>query len=103
MKIHFTNSKYAKLLDDEKKLVKKYGQEQANCILENLQILYNAENILDIPRSLRPHPLEPKSKNLFALDLKHPYRFIIEACGSFMRDDYSTIKEIIFVDIKDYH
>lgn len=103
MKIHFISSKHAKLLGDEKKLLKKYGKLQANCILENLQVLLSADCLLDIPRSLRPHPLEPRSKNLFALDLKHPYRLIIKAHGSFTRDDYSTIKEIIFIEIKDYH
>ncbi len=103
MKINFNNGKHVKLLQNEKKLIKKYGREQADCILENLQILIDADCLLDIPKSLRPHPLEPKSNNLFALDLKHPYRFIIEACGSFTRDDYSTIKEVNFVGIKDYH
>lgn len=103
MKIYFTNNKYLKLFNDEKKLIKKYGREQADRILDNLQILYSADNILAIPRSLRPHPLEPKNQNLFAMNLKQPHRFIIEASGSFRRDDYSTIKELIFIAIKDYH
>lgn len=103
MKIYFESNKHAKLLNDYQKLIIKYGQQQADCILDVLTSLRAADCLLDMPSSLRPHPLEPKSKKLFAFDLKHPFRFIIEVCGDFTLSDYSTIKEVLFVDIKDYH
>jgi len=103
MKVHIESNKHAKLLNDYRQLIRKYGQQQAGCIQEVLEILSAADCLLDIPKSLRPHPLEPKSDKLFAFDLKHPFRFIVKASGSFTLSDYSTIKEVLFVDIKNYH
>lgn len=103
MKIYFKSNKHFKLLNDNQKLIRKYGQQQADIIQEAFSVLEAANCLLDIPRSLRPHPLEPKSENKFALELKQPFRLIIQAYGSFTHGDYSTIKEVILVDILDYH
>jgi len=104
MKIYFKSNKHAKLLNDEKQLIKKYEKRQAESIQVAFKELAAADCLLDIPVSLRPHPLEPKSEGKFALDLKHPYRIIVKAYGSFTLSDYSTIKEIIVTDIcVDYH
>lgn len=104
MKIYFQSNKHAKLLNNHQQLVMKYGKQQAEVIQGILKELNAADCLLDIPKSLRPHPLEPKSECKFALDLKHPFRFIVEAYGSFSREDYSTIKEVMVIDIrKDYH
>jgi len=104
MKIYFKSNKHAKLVNDNKQLIRKYGQQQANSIHEVLKELDAADCLADIPSSLRPHPLEPKSEGKFALDLKHPFRIIVQAYGSFTLSDYSTIKEIEVIDVRiDYH
>lgn len=104
MEIYFKSNKHAKLVKDNKQLVRKYDQRQAECIQGVLKDLAAAECLMDIPTSLRPHPLEPKSDGRFALDLKHPFRMIVQAYGSFTLSDYSTIKEVMVTDIcVDYH
>jgi hypothetical protein len=104
MKIYFKSNKHAKLINDNKQLIKKYGKRQAEDIQVVLKELLAADCLLSIPSSLRPHPLEPKSEGEFALDLKHPYRTIVKAYGSFTLSDYSTIKEVEVIDIcVDYH
>jgi plasmid maintenance system killer protein len=104
MNIYFKSNKHAKLINDHQKLIRKYGKLQADTIQATLKELLAADCLLYMPPSLRPHPLEPKSEGKFALDLKHPYRLIIQASGSFTREDYSTIKEVVVTDIRlDYH
>ena len=104
MKIYFKSNKHAKLVNDNKQLIRKYDKRQAECIQGVLKELVAADCLLDIPVSLRPHPLEPRSDGRFALDLKYPFRVIVQAYGSFTLSDYSTIKEVIVIYIcVDYH
>ena len=104
MLIHFRSKKHIKLLQNEKQLIIKYGERQALEIQAVFAELSAANCLGDIPPSFRPHPLEPKSEGKFALDLKHPYRTVVQAYGNFVLEDRSTIKEVVIIEIAvDYH
>jgi hypothetical protein len=104
MKVYFKSNRHAKLVNDNKQLIRKYGQRQAEDIQTVFKELDAVGCLSDIPSTLRPHPLEPKSEGKFALDLKHPFRVVVQAYGGFTLSDYSTIKEIMVIDIcVNYH
>lgn len=68
-----------------------------------------ADNLSMLPPAARCHPLGGDRKGQYAVDLKHPYRLVIEPlCDNlpFKEDgslDIARVTGIIIIDIVDYH
>ncbi|MCP4401749.1 MAG: killer suppression protein [bacterium] len=80
MDIVFKTKKLQKICNNYKLLQKEFGQEQAKKIRLRLDDLRAAECLLDIspfPPSRR-HELVGNMKGKFSVDVKHPYRLILE-------------------------
>ena len=103
MKITFKNKKLEKSFLDSKKLIKKYGSENSRKIAMVFSHLQAANSLKEIPPAIRPHPLKNNRQGQFSTDLKHPYRLIFIPDGEHDINDYSTVKEVIIVEITDTH
>jgi plasmid maintenance system killer protein len=80
MVISFRSKKLKKDLSDKKTLMRRYGPEQAKKIQQRLFELQAAEN-LETMRTLpqvRAHELSGNRPGQISLDIKHPYRLLIE-------------------------
>lgn len=111
MEIFFDNRKLADLFNSEKKLIQKFGSENGKLIMRRMQLL-QASNCLNDVSPLPPtrrHELTGNKKGQFALDLKHPFRLIVEPCHDPLPKkpnhelDLTKITAIKIVDVEDYH
>ena len=78
--IFFKSKKLEKDLSDKKALIRRYGAEQAKKIQQRLIQLQAAEN-LETLRTLpqvRAHELSGNRTGQISLDIKQPYRLLIE-------------------------
>lgn len=109
MKVTYANNKLAKLINDEKKLIKKYGPKNARLIIRRLDQLKAMDNFGDMVRSRlgRCHRLTGNLKGRYALDLDHPDRLIIQPVFDekidFSKVNLHEIREVIIEEVKDYH
>ncbi|KGO13444.1 hypothetical protein NZ45_12335 [Clostridium botulinum] len=109
MKVTIGSKKLEKIINNEKKLIKKYGVENARLIIKRLDQLKAADSlgIMVKFRIGRCHSLSSNFKGKFALDLDHPDRLIIEPVFEDNIDlsqiNYFDIKEIVVLEVKDYH
>jgi len=81
-------------------------------IIENrLKVLKAAPCLGAVPK-IKPerlHPLAGKRKGQYAVDLKQPYRLIFEPNVTALPEkpdgsiDLAQIKEIIILEVRDYH
>ncbi len=80
MDIVFKTKKLQKICNNYKLLQKEFGQEQAKKIRLRLDELRAAECLLDISPFPPPrrHELVGNMKGKFSVDVKHPYRLILE-------------------------
>jgi len=77
MVITFTDKKFGKLVNDDKKLLKEYGKLQAEKIsvrLAQLSFASTLEDVRYLPGNY--HELTNKRKGQWACDLVQPYRLI---------------------------
>jgi proteic killer suppression protein len=104
MEISFKDEKLKKTLENHKLLQRKYGQEQAMKIVQRINELTAAENLYDITRlpQARLHSLSGNLKGCLAVDIKHPYRLILNPNNGDL-SDYKSITKIQIKDIIDYH
>jgi plasmid maintenance system killer protein len=81
MEISFANKKLAKLLNDEKETLKKYGPDNGKRVLMRLSQLAAAANLQELAAlpQIRLHQLVGNRDEQLSLDVKHPYRLIITA------------------------
>jgi len=108
--ITFKTKALEKCANKQKEAVKKLGQHRANKFRQRLDDLRAVESLEDM-RYLpgRTHELKGDRKGLWALDLDHPYRLIIEPHEDPIPEDengsylWIEIKGIEVVDITDYH
>ena len=80
MLISYKNSKLEKEFCDIKLLKRRWGEEQAKLIARRLGELRAADN-LEVLRTLpqlRAHELKGNRTGQISLDVKHPYRLLIE-------------------------
>ena len=106
MQIHYKDSKIKKLLTDEWKMKKKFGEQATDKIIQRMQELDASENIMDLPPAARAHPHEPKHKEIFSVDIlkhKHSMRLLIKPFGEYNITDYKTIKEIEIQNVIKIH
>jgi proteic killer suppression protein len=81
MKITFTDKKLERLVNDDKKLLKEFGQLRAkkiNMRLEQLKFADTLEDVRDLPGNY--HELTGNRKGQWACDLDQPYRLIFTSC-----------------------
>lgn len=110
MKILIADKKLSKIIDDKKKLVKKYGTENAKLLTKRLDQLKAIDNLgFAIQFKIgRCHPLTGNYKGCYALDLDHPDRLIIRPVND-KNLDLSNIKNLLLIDtievveVVDYH
>ncbi|KQC11956.1 MAG: hypothetical protein APR63_03625 [Desulfuromonas sp. SDB] len=93
-----------KILEDEKKLVNKYGYKQAIKITQRINELEAAMTLNDIQniKAAGLHCLSGKYKNSYAIKVINPYRIRFTADNG-MKEDMNSITEITVIEIIDYH
>jgi plasmid maintenance system killer protein len=80
MLITYKNNKLEKEFCDIRLLKRRWGEEQASLIARRLEQLKAADN-LEVLRTLpqlRAHELKGNRAGQISLDIKHPYRLLIE-------------------------
>lgn len=104
MKISFGSKKIKNVFESEKELVRSFGLVQAKKITQRVNELLAANSLFDIHciPSARLHFLAGNYKDKFAIDLKHPFRLLIEADNGDLQN-LKTITEIKIIKVEDYH
>lgn len=110
--IVFRSKKLKKFLESHKECTRAYGPENALKIIQRINELKESENLLEfknIYKSSRLHPLKGKRKKQFAIDVKHPFRIIIEPIVSkeaYKEDDsidLLKVNKVRIIEVVDYH
>jgi proteic killer suppression protein len=104
MELSFKDKKFKKFCEDGTLLKRKYGDLQAELIIQRINELLSAESLFDISRlpQARLHSLKGKLKKCYALDIKHPYRIVI-TCLNGDAQDLRSITKVMIIEITDYH
>ena len=106
MKVTYRSSKLEKTLTDHSKLQRRYGKEASRRIIQRLQELDAAERMSDLPPSTRPHPHQPRHREIFSVDIQkhqHSTRLLFSPAGTYDIEDYRTVTEIQIEDIIKIH
>ena len=106
MKINYRTTKLEKICKSEKGLIKNFGAQAADKIIKCIQSLNAADNLEALPPQLRPHPREPKSEEVFQIDVlkhKHSTRLFFTPTGEYDILYYATIEEIEILSIEKTH
>lgn len=77
MNISFSDKTLKKVVNDDRKLIQKYGTKRANLIrrrLDSLKAAETLEDVKDVPGHF--HELKENRKGQWACDLDQPYRLI---------------------------
>lgn len=105
MEISFKNERLKKLCEDYQSLCKKYGDNQAEKIIQRIKELQAFENLYDASKlpQIKLHPLKGNYSGCFAVSLIQPYRIIFEPQDGNVVD-YKTITKIKIIESRiDYH
>ena len=103
MKIHYKNKKIEKLFKNSINLNKKYGSINGQKIERIMKILDSADCMIDLPPASRPHPRNPKSSEIFSVDVvkhKRPKRLLFKPHGIYEILDFKTIKEVKIMGVE---
>jgi len=111
MDIKFKSQKLMKILNSEHRLRREYGKEMGEVSENRLKVLKAASCLEEIPKVKpeRLHSLGGQRKGQYALDLRQPYRLILKPSAMPLPKtpdgsiDLALIKEIIILEVKDYH
>ena len=111
MEIFYSSKKQKKTLTNSSRLVRKYGKRQANLILQRIDDLKIVKTLAQISSSppTRCHELVGDRAGQLSLDLKHPYRLIIEPANEPIPRkedgglDWSRVTEIRIIGVEDTH
>lgn len=110
MKITFSDKKFEKLVNDDRKLVKEFGKHRAEKIrlrLAQLRFAANLEEVRCLPGNY--HELTNIRKGQWACDLDQPYRLVfipqenpipLNEHGQYV---WMKIKGIEVVEVVNYH
>ena len=105
----FRSAKMAKTLGDERRLNAEYGQ-QAKAIRLRMAVLEAAPTLATVPTMPPPrrHQLKGDKDELFAVDLKHPYRLVFRPHPDAPRRedggiDLDKVTCVEIVSVEDYH
>ncbi|NLO44657.1 MAG: hypothetical protein GX106_06845 [Candidatus Cloacimonetes bacterium] len=108
MEISFISRKIEKLCLNEKEMIRKYG-DLSNKLKQRLSELEAAANLTELPPFAGCHPLIGNYKHCYALNLKQPYRLIIEPNWHKLglkkgeQIELAEINSIVIVGVDDYH
>lgn len=104
MEIHYSTRKMEKILTNPR-LIKKHYSKIHHKLVIRLSELRAAESLADITTSPPPrrHKLKGSFKECWGIDVSRNYRIIVQPEGEYDEHDLNTIKEIIIIDIDDYH
>jgi proteic killer suppression protein len=111
MLITYKNKKLEKEFCDIKLLKRRWGEEQANLIARRLEQLKAADNleVLKTLPQLRAHELKGNRAGQISLDIKHPYRLLIEPYHEEIprkQDgglDWQKITKVKVLEVEDTH
>lgn len=107
MEVIGASPKIQKLLNDEKRLKRKYGQQRASKIYQRISEMKNADDLTEVSTvpPTRLHKLEGGRKDQFSLDITGNYRLIIEAYdeNEYLTTDRKRAVTIAIVEVVDYH
>ena len=110
MDILFRTSKLRKLVNEQRRLQRKYGNEMARAIRRRLDDLSAAEVLEDcrhLPGSY--HELIGDKKGLISADLRGPYRLLFVSVDNPILTkpdgslDWSQVRSVMIVEIEDTH
>ena len=104
MKIEISDRKLKKIINDEKKLIQKYGPVNSRRIVQRFNELASISNFGSLVKYKigRCHSLTGDLKGKYALDLEHPLRMIIEQISD-NNQDLQNVVAVRIVKIGDYH
>lgn len=93
-----------KILENQKLLIRDYGAQQAEEIIQRINEFTAAENLFDISKlpQARFHSLVGNLDGLWSVDVKYPYRMLIELLNG-DPSDLKTVTSIKIVAIKNIH
>ena len=113
MNITFKTKKLQKIFNQQKELIRKYGERRAKLMQLRLVQLHAAQSLADLwpPYSgpARCHQLKGNRAETFSVDLEHPYRLLfcpnhnpipVREEGGF---DWSQITAIEIIGVEDTH
>ncbi len=111
MDIIYSTTKLKKTFENPRRLVKKYGARQANEIQKRIYDLRSADTLAKLSRvpPARCHELKGNRAGQLSLDLRHPYRLIIEPANDPipLKDDggldWSQVTTVCIIDVEDTH
>ena len=111
MDIEFKSSKFRKLANSHKNLVRKYGPNMADLIGRRLGQLYAADNLDELPKigKGRCHALKADRAGVLSMDLVHPQRLIFEPANDPvpLREDggldWSRVTIVRILEVADTH
>jgi proteic killer suppression protein len=113
MKITFKTKKLQKLFNQQKEVVRKYGERRAKLLQLRLVQLQAAQSLADLgpPYSgpARCHELKGHRAGIFSVDLEHPYRLLFRPDHDPVPTreeggiDWSQINEIEIISVEDTH
>ena len=111
MRISFINKKLAKILCNEKEIVRTYGTDNGRRIGLRLKQIDDADNLVELSKlpQTRVHELSGDRNEQISVDVKHPYRLLLrsdhdetprKADGGL---DWNRITKVVVLDITDTH
>jgi proteic killer suppression protein len=111
MQITYTNGKLAKLLGNQKDVLRTYGPDNGKRILRRMDQIANAANLLELSKlpQTRVHELGGNRDEEISVDVKHPYRLLMvpdhdetprKADGGL---DWERIGKVTILGIEDTH
>ena len=111
MDIDFKTSKLEKIFNSEKELVRVYGAINGRLIMRRMSVLAAAITLADVSdrKPERRHQLTGNRKGRFAVDLKHPFRLVLEPNHNPVpiKDDgginLAEITALTILEVEDYH
>jgi len=111
VEIAFPNTRLAKLFSSEKELVRKFGNVRAKLIMKRMAEITAAENLQLLTRlpQIRPHELVGNLKGKISLDLKDPYRLLVEPDYEKIPRkedgglDWGKIEKVVIIGVEDTH
>jgi len=110
MELDFATSALRKRMEDERAMSKAYG-ERAKPLKLRLVLLRQAKCLADVPHTPPPrrHRLTGDREGQYAVDLKQPWRLVLEPANDplpLLEDgglDLSAVTKIRIIDVIDYH
>ena len=111
MDIKFRSKKLGNILTLEHELRRTFGKDIGETIQNRLKVLKAASCLEDIPKVKpeRMHASSGQRKGQYAVDLKQPYRLIFKPNVTALPErsdgsvDLAQIREIIILEVRDYH